>query len=86
MLCFSGKSTTLHPFSNLAHPTFTNPSNQDATDQGATANDWASAVSVAIGGRAGGKAPVSIGNGTNPDKVDEGVALATEYLSKFKLS
>lgn len=42
-------------------------------------------VSSSVGGKAGGKGATSIGNGTNPDKVDEAVALATEYLSKFKL-
>ena len=59
---------------------------QNISEQGGTASDWAAVVSGAIGGKAGGKAPVSLGNGTNPDKVDEAVKLATEYLSKFKLS
>ncbi|KAJ5088144.1 Translation elongation/initiation factor/Ribosomal beta-barrel [Penicillium angulare] len=54
-------------------------------DQGASANDWAAAVSSAIGGKAGGKGPTSIGNGVNPDKVDEAISLASDYLSKFKL-
>lgn len=59
---------------------------QDVSDQGATASDWSGVVSGAVGGKAGGKAPVSLGNGNNPGKVDEAITLATEYLSKFKLS
>ena len=45
--------------------------------------DWATAVSSAVGGKAGGKGATSVGNGTNIDKVDEGVRLAQEYLEKF---
>ncbi|KAB8267386.1 alanyl-tRNA synthetase, cytoplasmic [Aspergillus minisclerotigenes] len=55
------------------------------SDQGASASDWAAIVSTAVGGKAGGKGPTSIGNGTNPDKTDEAIALASDYLSKFKL-
>ncbi|KAJ5166548.1 Translation elongation/initiation factor/Ribosomal beta-barrel [Penicillium canariense] len=58
---------------------------QELGDQGASANDWAAVVSNAVGGKAGGKGATSIGNGTNPDKVDEAVSLASDYLSKFKL-
>ncbi len=58
---------------------------QELGEQGASASDWAAVVSGAVGGKAGGKGPTSIGNGTNPDKVDEALSLATEYLSKFKL-
>lgn len=58
---------------------------QAASDLGLVPSEWANAVSGAVGGKAGGKAPTAIGNGTNPDKVDEGVALATAYLEKFKL-
>ncbi|GLI80522.1 alanine--tRNA ligase [Penicillium ochrochloron] len=54
-------------------------------EQGGSASDWAAVVSSSIGGKAGGKGATSIGNGTNPDKVDDAVTLATEYLSKFKL-
>jgi alanyl-tRNA synthetase len=42
-------------------------------------------VSVAVGGKAGGKGPTSVGNGTNVDKIDEGVELARKYLEKFQL-
>ncbi|KAJ5825524.1 Translation elongation/initiation factor/Ribosomal beta-barrel [Penicillium riverlandense] len=58
---------------------------KELSDQGASASDWAAAVSSAVGGKAGGKGPTSIGNGTNPDKVDEAISLASDYLSKFKL-
>ncbi|OKL56902.1 Alanine--tRNA ligase [Talaromyces atroroseus] len=56
-----------------------------ASELGVSPSEWASVVSGAVGGKAGGKAPTAIGNGTNVEKVDEGVALATEYLQKFKL-
>ncbi|OJI97717.1 hypothetical protein ASPVEDRAFT_49674 [Aspergillus versicolor CBS 583.65] len=55
------------------------------SEQGASASEWATAVSRAVGGKAGGKGPTSIGNGVNPDKVDDAIDLASEYLSKFKL-
>lgn len=55
------------------------------SEQGASANEWAGIVSSVVGGKAGGKAPTAIGNGTNVDKVEEAIALATEYLNKFKL-
>ncbi|KAB8073240.1 tRNA synthetases class II (A)-domain-containing protein [Aspergillus leporis] len=55
------------------------------SDQGASASEWAAVVSTAVGGKAGGKGPTSIGNGTNPDKTEEAIALASDYLSKFKL-
>lgn len=42
-------------------------------------------MSGVIGGKAGGKAPISIGNGTNVEKVDEAIKAAEEYLSKLKL-
>ncbi|KAI9792359.1 MAG: Alanine--tRNA ligase [Candelina submexicana] len=53
---------------------------------GASASDWSNVVSSVVGGKAGGKAPTSIGNGTNVDKVDDALALATEYIEeKLKL-
>jgi alanyl-tRNA synthetase len=58
---------------------------QKYSKQGAVASEWASAVSVAVGGKAGGKGPTSVGNGTNIDKIDEGVELARKYLEKFHL-
>ncbi|QKX53979.1 uncharacterized protein TRUGW13939_01059 [Talaromyces rugulosus] len=56
-----------------------------ASELGASSSDWAGVVSGAVGGKAGGKAPTAIGSGTNVDKVDDAVALATEYLQKFHI-
>jgi alanyl-tRNA synthetase len=47
--------------------------------------DWASTVSNIVGGKAGGKAPVAIGTGTDQTKVDEALKADTEYMEKFKL-
>ncbi|KAJ6149940.1 Translation elongation/initiation factor/Ribosomal beta-barrel [Penicillium samsonianum] len=58
---------------------------QELSDQGASASDWAAVVSGTVGGKAGGKGPTSIGNGTNADKVEEAISLAADYLNKFKL-
>ena len=57
----------------------------EASKAGASASDWAAAISGVVGGKAGGKAPTSIGNGTSPEKVDEAVSAAEEYLRKFHL-
>ncbi|KAI9044642.1 alanine--tRNA ligase [Aspergillus affinis] len=54
-------------------------------DQGASASEWASIVAGVVGGKAGGKGSTSIGNGLHPDKVDEAINLASDYLRKFKL-
>ncbi|KAJ5975197.1 hypothetical protein N7481_008904 [Penicillium waksmanii] len=66
----------------VAHGCFVS---KELGDQGASATEWAAVVSGAVGGKAGGKGATSLGNGTNPDKIDEAVSLATEYLSKFKI-
>ncbi|KAL8987963.1 MAG: hypothetical protein Q9169_008629, partial [Polycauliona sp. 2 TL-2023] len=58
---------------------------EEATQQGASATDWASTVSQIVGGKAGGKGATCIGNGTDPSKVDEAVEAAREYLERFKL-
>ncbi|KAB8596100.1 hypothetical protein FH972_025809 [Carpinus fangiana] len=58
---------------------------QDLSKQGASASEWSKTVCEAVGGRAGGKEPTSVGNGTNVDKVDEGLALAQKYLEKFQI-
>lgn len=50
-----------------------------------TPADWSSTVSKLVGGKAGGKAPTAIGNGTNTSKVQEALTAATEYLERFKL-
>lgn len=38
-----------------------------------------------MGGKSGGKAPTSIGNGTNAKKVDEALEAAGKYLEQFNL-
>ncbi|OJJ46325.1 hypothetical protein ASPZODRAFT_2103593 [Penicilliopsis zonata CBS 506.65] len=58
---------------------------QTLVEQGASASEWAGVVSSMIGGKAGGKGSTSIGNGINPDKVDDAIAQATDYLNRFKL-
>ena len=58
---------------------------QVATKAGMTPQDWSSTVSMLVGGKAGGKAPTAIGNGTDVSKVDEAIQAATGYLQKFKL-
>ena len=58
---------------------------QAGTKAGLTSQEWSSTVSKLVGGKAGGKAPVAIGNGTDVSKVDDAVKAATEYLEKFKL-
>ncbi|KAI9698401.1 MAG: Alanine--tRNA ligase [Candelina mexicana] len=59
---------------------------EQSINEGASASDWSNVVSSVVGGKAGGKAPTSIGNGTNVDKVDDALALATEYIEeKLKL-
>jgi alanyl-tRNA synthetase len=58
---------------------------QTATSGGASAADWAASVSQVVGGKAGGKAPVAIGNGTETGKIDEAITAATEYLANFKM-
>jgi len=50
-----------------------------------TAQDWASAVSKVVGGKAGGKGPTTQGVGLNPAKADEGVEAARKYLEQFQL-
>jgi alanyl-tRNA synthetase len=55
--------------------------------QGASGPEWAGQVAKVIGGKAGGKAgaPTAIGQGTNAEKVDEGVEEARRYIEKFKI-
>lgn len=48
--------------------------------KGASSAEWARAVSNVVGGKAGGKEPTSIGNGTDVDKVDEALSVAMKYL------
>ncbi|KAI4288211.1 MAG: hypothetical protein L6R35_002524 [Caloplaca aegaea] len=58
---------------------------EEASKQGASATEWADAVSGVVGGKAGGKGATSIGNGTEPGKVDEAVEVARKYLESFQL-
>ena len=58
---------------------------QEAIKQGASASDWSNSVSGIVGGKAGGKGSTSIGNGTNPEKVDEALEAATKYIERFSL-
>ncbi|KAF2736641.1 alanyl-tRNA synthetase-like protein [Polyplosphaeria fusca] len=59
----------------------------DFISQGASGPEWAGHVAKTIGGKAGGKpgAPTAIGQGTNADKVDEGVEEARKWIEKFSL-
>jgi alanyl-tRNA synthetase len=56
------------------------------SSQGVTAESWAATVSEIIGGRSGGKEPARQGQGTNAEKIDDGVETATRWLNeKLKL-
>jgi alanyl-tRNA synthetase len=51
-----------------------------------TAEHWAAAVSEVVGGRSGGKEPTRTGQGTNPEKIEEAVAVAEKWFAeKLKL-
>lgn len=52
---------------------------------GADGPSWASEVAKMVGGKAGGKGASSVGNGTNPEKVDEGVEAARKWIEKFSI-
>ncbi|KAI3324842.1 tRNA synthetases class II (A)-domain-containing protein [Xylariaceae sp. AK1471] len=55
--------------------------------QGVTAETWAATVTDVIGGKSGGKEPTRQGQGTNPDKIDEAVAVAEKWLAeKLRIS
>lgn len=47
------------------------------------ANEWVAQVVGAVGGKAGGKGPTSVGSGVDMSKVDEGVEVAVKYLKKL---
>lgn len=72
------------PLINIGFVTFLTLG-QEMSDRGVSANEWAAVVSGIVGGKAGGKGSTSIGNGVNSDKVDEAIAQASDYLSRFKL-
>ena len=51
-----------------------------------SAEQWAGSVSEVVGGKSGGKDPTRTGQGTNLDKIDEAVEVATKWLAeKLKL-
>jgi alanyl-tRNA synthetase len=66
----------------VAHGCIVSP---EAAKAGVSSSDWAKSVSDVVKGKAGGKPPLAIGNGTETGKVDEAVEKATEYLAGFKL-
>ncbi|KAF7953746.1 uncharacterized protein EAE97_001145 [Botrytis byssoidea] len=58
----------------------------DAASKGVSAEQWAAAVSEVVGGRSGGKEPTRTGQGTNPDKIEDAVAVAEKWFAeKLKL-
>jgi len=52
----------------------------DLSSKGVTAEHWSNAVSEVIGGKAGGREPSRQGQATNPEKLDEAVSRAEEWL------
>lgn len=58
---------------------------KEAMDKGADGPKWSSKVAEAVGGKAGGKGATSLGQGTNPDKVDEAMEIARKYLEELNI-
>ncbi|KAF2132534.1 alanyl-tRNA synthetase-like protein [Dothidotthia symphoricarpi CBS 119687] len=60
---------------------------EDLKAKGADGPKWAAAVTPIIGGKAGGKpgAPTAIGQGTNAEKVDDGVEEARKWIEGLSL-
>ncbi|KAI1857155.1 hypothetical protein JX265_011356 [Neoarthrinium moseri] len=54
----------------------------DLSSKGVTAETWSAAVSQVVGGKSGGKEPTRQGQGTNADKIDDGVEAARKYLEE----
>ncbi|KAL8687609.1 MAG: hypothetical protein Q9218_006269 [Villophora microphyllina] len=79
--CYVSEVCKPDPSCRLIEGFFTNDEFvQEAKSKGASAADWASSVSKVVGGKAGGKEPTAIGNGTEVGKVDEAVEEARRYL------
>ena len=57
----------------------------EAKEKGADAPAWANEIAGVLGGKAGGKGATSLGQGTQPENVDQAVELATKYLEKLGL-
>lgn len=55
---------------------------QALSSKGVTAEQWTSAVSAVIGGKTGGKEPSRQGAGAEPEKLEEAVKKAEEWLSE----
>ncbi|TVY91817.1 Alanine--tRNA ligase [Lachnellula willkommii] len=54
----------------------------DHISRGVKAEEWVAAVSEVVGGRSGGKEPTRTGQGTKPEKIDEGVAVAEKWFKE----
>lgn len=52
--------------------------------KGLAASEWSEQVKGAVGGKAGGRGPMSVGTGTDVNKVDEGVEVAVKYISLYQ--
>ncbi|TFK75281.1 hypothetical protein BDN72DRAFT_757654 [Pluteus cervinus] len=64
----------------VAHVNYVPPS---LRSEGVDARQWATKVSNIIGGKAGGKEESVQGVGTSPERVDEALIAAKEYLNAF---
>lgn len=58
---------------------------QEATKKGVTATEWANEVAMIVGGKAGGKGNTSQGVGNDPNKVEEAVEHARNFIEKLGL-
>ena len=58
---------------------------QDYSKQGAKIADWSKKVSDIVGGKAGGKHPIAIGQGTEAKNIDQAIEEATKYLEQFNM-
>ncbi|KAM3077829.1 Alanine--tRNA ligase [Clarireedia jacksonii] len=54
----------------------------EAASKGVTAEHWSAAVSEVVGGRSGGKEPTRTGQGTNPEKITDAVAVAEKWFAE----
>ena len=58
---------------------------EEAKAKGADAPAWSQEVAALVGGKAGGKGATSLGQGTQPENVDQAIEAATKYLEKLGL-
>ena len=47
--------------------------------------DWSKKVSDIVGGKAGGKHPIAVGQGTEAKNIDQAIEEATKYLEQFSM-